>query len=129
MPLLLLLKELLLKRPWIIALVALTTVAGVQSYRLRSAQLDLARAKASNAGMAAAVKEQNSAIADWMTAAVAQHDRAEAAEKAAARIRVVTVTRVERVLAEPVPSDCPSAVSWGAEFGARFGTGWEEAAP
>lgn len=115
------------KRPWIVAIAALLVIAGVLKFRLQSAQLSLAREKASNASMSAALKEQNQAVAEWMNAAVAQTRRAETAEKEAARMRVLTAARVERVLTEPVPADCPGAVSWGAEFGSQVGKEWEEA--
>jgi hypothetical protein len=128
MALLLLLKDLLFRRPWVLAIALLLLLCGFQTFRLRSAQLALARARTTNATSAAAIAEQNAAVSGWMEEALRQHARAEAAGKAAARIRVVTVTRIERVLAEPVPSDCPAAVSWGAEFGARLGQDWEEAA-
>lgn len=117
------------KRPWIIVILTLLVVAGVLKLRLRSSEAALAKEKTANAAMSAALKEQNQTVADWMNAAVAQTRRAEVAEKEASRLRTVTATRIERVLSEPVPKTCSAAVAWGAEFGARVGQEWEEAAP
>lgn len=85
----------------------------------------LARANAEQDRLRAQLDTQNLAVDAWKGAADIQARRAQAAEHAAARVRTVTQTRVQRILVDRVPADCAAAVEWGRAQGVVMARLWE----
>lgn len=116
----------LLKRPWLLVSVALALGLGaaLAQGHIVTGQRDMARAEAET--YKGDIKRQNAAIAAWHEAAEAQSRNAVAAQEAAVKVRVVTQTRVQRILTASVPGDCNEAVRWGAEQAIQLADGWNK---
>lgn len=78
---------------------------------LKTTKAALEKAANDKAMLSAQVQLQNQGIEQWKKEAAAQKARAVEAQKAAGRVRTVTETRVERILATPV--DAAAAIQWG----------------
>lgn len=88
---------------------------------LKTTKAGLENAVNDKAMLSAQVQLQNQGIEQWKKEAATQKARAVEAQKAAGRVRTVTETRVERILATPV--DATAAVQWGYST-ARLQGGW-----
>ena len=88
---------------------------------LKTTKAVLEKAVNDKAMLSAQVQLQNQGIEQWKKEAATQKARAVEAQKAAGRVRTVTETRVERILATPV--DATAAVQWGYST-ARLQGGW-----
>jgi len=115
-----------LKRPWILALAALLLLSGGLYVKLKSVEGKLSKAQSQVELLSQKIEEQNRAVQAWKSAAGIQAARATEAEKKAARARVASAGRVQRILSEPVPAACPEAIQWAAEKGIELVQGWEE---
>ncbi len=116
----------LLKRPWVLALVALLLLSGGLYLKLKVVKGKLAQVQSQVELLSQKIGEQNRAVEAWKSAAGIQAARATEATDAAARARKASAGRVARILSEPVPAACPAAVQWAAEKGIEMGKSWEE---
>ncbi|MDA8123510.1 MAG: hypothetical protein M0Z38_13225 [Deltaproteobacteria bacterium] len=116
----------ILKRPWILALAALLLLSGGLYVKLKSVEGKLVQAQSQVELLSQKIEEQNRAVQAWKSAAGIQAARATEAEAKAARARVASAGRVQRILSEPVPAACPEAIQWAAEKGIELVQGWEE---
>lgn len=116
----------LLKRPWLLVsgALALGLCVALAQVSITASQRDAARAEAVQSR--AEIEKQNEAISAWRVAADIQQRLAEDAGQRAAQVRTVTQTRVQRVLAAPVPPECPAAMRWGAERAAEITARWRD---
>lgn len=84
--------------------------------------LGLARAQADQ--FRAQMDMQNRAVEQWQAAALEQAEWVQRAGTEAAYVRVITQSKVIRVMQEPVPKECEAAVDWTAERGRAWGRAW-----
>lgn len=99
-------------KPWIAALAIVLGWGGSQWLRAERAERELADERAAHAETrerAAAVKTKLDGFAEK---AEAERMRSIKADTIAGGIRTRTIRIVERIAAEPVPSDCTEAVVW-----------------
>ena len=83
----------------------------VLAVSLKSTRASLGKVVNDKAMLSAQVQLQNQGIEQWKKEAETQTGRAVEAQKTAGRVRTITETRVERILATPVESS--AAVQWG----------------
>lgn len=73
----------------------------------------------------AALKTQSDAVADWQKKGAELALDLKEAQGRADRVRVVTQTRIQEVLVQPVPSKADEALAWGATEAAAAAARWE----
>lgn len=85
---------------------------------------DLGAAQAKEEQLRSDLNVQTLQVEEWLLEAERQAERAQQAEFRSQQIRVITQTKIERILVAPVPADCEGAVRWGAGEAARIGGEW-----
>jgi hypothetical protein len=73
----------------------------------------------------AALATQSAAVAAWEQKGAELAQDLKAAQGRADRVRVVTQTRIQEVLVQPVPSKAEEAVAWGAGEAAAAAARWQ----
>jgi hypothetical protein len=99
----------------------LVVLCVVMTVSLKTTKAALDKTISDKAVLSAQVQLQNQGIEQWKKEAATQKARAAEAQKTAGRVRTVTETRVERILATPV--EASAAVQWGYST-ARLQGGW-----
>ena len=125
----------LLAHPLELLILALILACGFLYWRNDSLKTDLlasqasaARAVANTKILRAAIQTQNAGVERILQQGVANVEaaKAQAAQRtqAAAKVRVVYRTRVERIEAARVPQECDQAAAWAAGQAQQLIKGW-----
>ena len=126
----------LLSHPLELLIIVLLLACGFLYWRTDSLKADLlasqasaARAVANTKTLQAAIATQNAGVERILQQGVANvaAAKAQAAQRvqAAAKVRVVYRTRVERIEAAQVPQQCDQAAAWAAGQAAELIKGWQ----
>ena len=126
----------LLSHPLELLIIVLLLACGFLYWRndglktdLLASQASAARAVANTKTLQAAINTQNAGVERILQQGVANvaAAKAQAAQRvqAAAKVRVVYRTRVERIEAAQVPQECDQAAAWAAGQAAELIKGWQ----
>ena len=125
----------LLKHPLELLILALLLACGFLYWRNDSLKTDLlasqasaARAVANTKTLQAAINTQNAGVERILQQGVANvaaaKAQAQAETQAAAKVRIVYQTRVEKIESAAVPQECDQAAAWAAGQAGQLIKGW-----
>jgi len=103
----------------LIACIGLGVTVKIQSTRLEAA-------KAQQAALGDRIATQNQAITAWKAEADKQAQRIHETARKAEKVRTVTALRVRTISVAAIPTECPDAVTWGAEHALEFNKRWTQ---
>ena len=126
----------LLKHPLELIILALAIACALLYWRnthlkadLAASQASAARAVANTKTLQAAIDTQNAGVERILQQGVANvaaaKAQAQAETQAAAKVRVIYKTRVEKIEAAQVPQQCASAAAWAAGQAGELIGGWK----